>query len=58
MLDPAILRRSVIEALVKLDPRHMVRNPVMFMVEIGSVITTFQFIAVPGVFVGSITLWL
>jgi K+-transporting ATPase ATPase B chain len=36
----------------------MVRNPVMFMVEIGSVITTFQFIAVPGVFVGSITLWL
>jgi hypothetical protein len=43
MLDPAILRRAVVEALVKLDPRNMVRNPVMFVVEIGSVVTSVQF---------------
>ena len=43
---------------MKLDPRHMIRNPVMFVVEIGSIITTVQFITGPTVFVGSITLWL
>ncbi|MGD0379542.1 MAG: potassium-transporting ATPase subunit KdpB [Acidimicrobiales bacterium] len=58
MLDPAIMRRAVGEAFVKLDPRHMIRNPVMFVVEIGSIITTVQFITGPTVFVGSITLWL
>jgi K+-transporting ATPase ATPase B chain len=58
MLDPTILRRAVGAALVKLDPRHMIRNPVMFVVEIGSLITTVQFITKPTVFVGSITLWL
>jgi K+-transporting ATPase ATPase B chain len=43
---------------VKLDPRNMVRSPVMFVVEIGSVVTTIQFLAHPGLFVGSITFWL
>src|SRR5262245_26581659 len=28
------------ESLLKLDPRHVVRNPVMFVVEVGSVLTT------------------
>ena len=50
MPDPAKVRTAVIEAFVKLDPRHMVRNPVMFVVEIGSVITTIQFLARAGVF--------
>jgi K+-transporting ATPase ATPase B chain len=40
MLDPAILRRAAIDAVVKLDPRQMARNPVMFVVEVGSVLTT------------------
>src|SRR5262249_56961251 len=35
-----IVRRAVIDAFVKLNPRKMMGNPVMFVVEIGSVITT------------------
>ena len=58
LLDPSILRRAVLEAFVKLDPRTMIRNPVMFVVEIGSVITTVEFFARPDVFVGLVTLWL
>ncbi len=49
--DPAIVRRAAIDALVKLDPRVMWRNPVMFVVEVGSVLTTIQFAA--DVFRGS-----
>jgi K+-transporting ATPase ATPase B chain len=40
LFDPAMVRRSLGGALVKLNPRHMVRNPVMFVVLIGSVVTT------------------
>jgi potassium-transporting ATPase ATP-binding subunit len=58
LLDPSILRRAVREAFVKLDPRQLVRIPVMFVVEIGSVITTVEFFARPDVFVGLVTLWL
>jgi len=58
LLDPAILRRAVGEAVVKLNPRNMIRNPVMFVVEVGSVVTTIAFFGNPSVFVGSITLWL
>ena len=39
LFEPSILRRAVREAFVKLDPRKMVHIPVMFVVEIGSVIT-------------------
>ena len=35
-----IVRRATVDALLKLDPRKMMGNPVMFVVEIGSVITT------------------
>ena len=35
-----IVKRALIDSLKKLDPRVQVRNPVMFVVEIGSVITT------------------
>jgi K+-transporting ATPase ATPase B chain len=35
-----IVRRALIDALMKLNPRKMMGNPVMFVVEIGSVITT------------------
>ncbi len=58
MFEPAILRRAVGESFVKLDPRHMVRIPVMFLVEIGSVITSIEFFAKPSAFVGLIALWL
>jgi K+-transporting ATPase ATPase B chain len=40
LFDGKIVRRALIDALVKLDPRVQMRNPVMFVVEIGSVLTT------------------
>ncbi len=35
-VEPAILPRALLAALLKLDPRHLARSPVMFVVEIGS----------------------
>src|SRR5436305_12302377 len=40
LLDPKMLRRSLPDALTKLDPRTLWRNPVMFIVEIGAVWST------------------
>jgi K+-transporting ATPase ATPase B chain len=40
LFDAPIVRRAIRDAFAKLDPRHMVRNPVMFVVLIGSVLTT------------------
>jgi potassium-transporting ATPase ATP-binding subunit len=40
LFDPTILRASIWPSITKLDPRKQVRNPVMFVVEIGAVITT------------------
>ena len=39
-LRPLIVRPAILDSFVKLTPRHMVRNPVMFVVEVGSVLTT------------------
>ncbi len=58
LFEPAILRRAVGAAFVKLDPRTMVHIPVMFVVEIGSVITSIEFFFRPDLFVGLVTLWL
>jgi K+-transporting ATPase ATPase B chain len=46
------------EALRKLDPRHLWRSPVMFLVLLGSAATTLAAIADPSVFTISITVWL
>jgi potassium-transporting ATPase ATP-binding subunit len=43
LFDPKILRRAIIDSFVKLDPRRQVRNPVMFTVYIGSILTTGLF---------------
>src|SRR6476620_5417037 len=62
--NTAILRQAAIEAFTKLDPRKMIKNPVMFVVEVGSVLTTVLLIQdavrhVPGLgFDLQITLWL
>jgi K+-transporting ATPase ATPase B chain len=40
LFDPGMIRRSIGHAFSKLNPRHMVRNPVMFVVLIGSVVTS------------------
>ncbi len=44
LFDPAITRRAIADAFKKLDPRVQARNPVMFVVEIGSVITSIEFV--------------
>ena len=41
--DPGIIRGAVVDALVKLHPGTMAKNPVMFVVEVGSVLTTVRF---------------
>src|SRR5271155_4239085 len=38
--DMKIVRRALLDSVVKLDPRNMMKNPVMFVVEVGSVATT------------------
>ena len=55
-----IVRRAVLDSLAKLDPRKMMGNPVMFVVEIGSVITTALLFRGGGAFKFNlqITLWL
>ena len=42
--DPKIIRGAIPASFKKLDPRVQVKNPVMFVVEIGSVITTIEFV--------------
>ena len=60
-----IYRRALLDAFVKLNPRWMLRNPVMFVTEVGSVLTTALWIqALSGhgeakpAFIGGIALWL
>jgi K+-transporting ATPase ATPase B chain len=40
LFDPALVRRAARDAFVKLDPRRVAKNPVMFVVEVGSALTT------------------
>src|SRR4051794_28262494 len=40
LFDPPIVKRAVFDALLKLDPRRQIRNPVMFTVFVGSILTT------------------
>jgi K+-transporting ATPase ATPase B chain len=40
LFDPEIMRAAVGESFRKLAPQHVIKNPVMFVVEIGSVLTT------------------
>jgi K+-transporting ATPase ATPase B chain len=58
MFDVHLLWRALPDAFRKLDPRQMWRNPVMFVVEIGSVLTTLLFVRDPSLFAGLITVWL
>jgi K+-transporting ATPase ATPase B chain len=44
LADSAILSRAVMDSFRKLDPRTMVKNPVMFVVEVGAVLTTIQLV--------------
>lgn len=64
LFDPAIMKRAAGDALKKLDPRLVAKNPVMFVVEVGSAITTYYWIKGlvthdgSALFVGQVSLWL
>ena len=58
LFEPRALLTSLPEALRKLDPRVMWRNPVMFVVLVGAVLTTVSAIAEPSVFAWWVTVWL
>ncbi len=60
-----LYQRAVLDSFIKLNPRWMVRNPVMFVVEVGSVLTTGLWIQAlfgkgeaPTGFIGGVALWL
>jgi potassium-transporting ATPase ATP-binding subunit len=64
LFDPRIVRRAVLDSVIKLDPRTLMRNPVMFVVEVVAGVTTILFLrdllggtGQPG-FVGHISAWL
>jgi K+-transporting ATPase ATPase B chain len=63
--EPALYKRAIIDSVLKLDPRNMVHNIVMFVVEIGAALTTlFWLQALTGYgaetagFIGAISIWL
>jgi len=62
--DPGIVRQATLDSLRKLDPRLQVKNPVMFIVEVGSLLTTMVFVQdlVEGtgqaLFTGQVAFWL
>ena len=57
-MNPTTLATSVVPALVKLDPRHVVRSPVIFVVWVGSVLTTVLAVGHPSVFSVGVAAWL
>ncbi|MFF4588952.1 potassium-transporting ATPase subunit KdpB [Streptomyces sp. NPDC001388] len=58
LFEPAQLVRSFPEALRKLHPRVLVRNPVLFVVSVGAALTTLSALLHPAVFTWVISLWL
>ena len=62
LFERDILRGALRDSLRKLDPRTMVRNPVMFVVEAGALFTTAMWIAgeagQPGWFAFTVAVWL
>ncbi len=60
-----LYQRAILDSFAKLDPRRMVRNPVMFVVEAGSLLTTILWIQAlfgkgeaPAGFIGAVAVWL
>jgi K+-transporting ATPase ATPase B chain len=64
LFDPPIVKRAIVDSFAKLDPRLVAKNPVMFVVEVGSVVLTYLLLR--DLFTGGqnilfnaqITLWL
>jgi K+-transporting ATPase ATPase B chain len=58
LFDGPIVRQSLVSAVRKLDPRVQVKNPVMFVVLIGTVVTAIESIAHPSAFTWVVAVWL
>ena len=58
LFDRQILLQALKDSVKKMDPRVQIKNPVMFVVLVGSVVTFFEAIAHPSTFTWSITIWL
>ncbi len=65
LFDADLLRPAVVDAFAKLDPRVQWRNPVMFVVYVGSLFTSALWLQAlaghgeaPAWFIGAVTLWL
>jgi K+-transporting ATPase ATPase B chain len=63
IFDPALLGPAARDAFVKLDPRQLVRNPVIFVTEIVAIVVTVMFVrdmatGTDAAFSGQIALWL
>src|SRR6478736_2060629 len=65
LFEPIIIRQAMVDACRKLNPRHQIKNPVMFVVWVGSVLSTLLFLQAvvgsgeaPAGFILSIALWL
>src|ERR1700744_6546513 len=58
LLDPKMLWKSTPDAFRKLDPRVQLKNPVMFVVEVGAVLTLYTAIRSPSAFNWTIVVWL
>jgi K+-transporting ATPase ATPase B chain len=65
LFDGPLVKRAVVESIKKLDPRHQFNNPIMFVVEVGSVLTTLLFLQAvaskgeaPAGFILAVSLWL
>ena len=65
LFDGPIVKGAVVDAFRKLDPRHQFKNPVMFVVEVGSALTTVLFVQAlagkgeaPAGFILAVSLWL
>ncbi|KRB97920.1 potassium-transporting ATPase subunit B [Hydrogenophaga sp. Root209] len=58
LFDPALVRPALFDTLRKLDPRTQWRNPVMFVVYLGSAFTTVLAMQQPNAFTIAVALWL
>ncbi len=58
LLDPKMLWKSTPDAFKKLDPRVQIKNPVMFVVEVGAALTTYTAITSSSIFNWTIVVWL
>jgi potassium-transporting ATPase ATP-binding subunit len=58
LFDGPILRQALKGSITKLDPRDQVKNPVMFVVLVGTVISFCEAVSHPSTFTWSITVWL